>query len=295
MNISTQGMRYVCALAKHLHFGKASVEEHTSQPNLSVQIKKIESELGIQIFERSNKRVLLTAKGRDVVLTFRMVLDKLVSLKSDLGESELNTIKIGIFPTLAPYILPKILPNIKQRFPNLVLYIVEEKTNDIIKQLATGQLDCVLAALPINDSTLSQSPLFRDPFYLAVSKEHSLSKRKHVTLDDLKQERILLLEEGHCLRDQALDVCFNDKLVVDTSYESTSLETLRAMVGSNNGITFMPKLCIDQNEMVSYIPFKEPFSRSIGIYWRKSSSHREFFEAFSACIRATFSLDKIES
>lgn len=286
MNISAQGMRYVCLLATHLHFGKASIQANTSQPNLSVQIKKVESELGLQLFERSNKHVLLTERGKNVVKTFTSVLATLDALQRDCNDSVLTTLKIGLFPTLAPYLLPKIMPYIKKKLPKILLYIVEDKTDKIVEKLNEGALDCILAATPINAPSLTHNVLFEDPFYLAVSKDNELSKHKTIHLSDLNHERIILLEEGHCLRDQALDFCFNDSISIDTSYEASSLETLKAMVAANNGVTLVPKLCLDTNEMLTYIPFNNSFSRKIGLFWRKTTIHQNLFSEISGIIQS---------
>jgi LysR family transcriptional regulator, hydrogen peroxide-inducible genes activator len=288
VNISAQDMRYVCSLAKHLHFGKAAIDVHTSQPNLSVQVKKVESELATKIFERSNKQVLLSDKGTQVVETFKTILATLDSLQRACSESDLITIKMGLFPTLAPYILPKILTILKQSLPNVSFYIVEGKTESIVDKLNSGQLDCIFGASPIDSLTLESDSLFKDEFYLAVAHDNTLSKQKTIRLADLKNEAVLLLEDGHCLRDQAFDICFSESISIDSNYESSSLETLRAMVSVNRGVTFMPSVCLDKNILVKYIPFEPSFSREIRLFWRKSTIQKALFEKISLSIRSQF-------
>lgn len=285
MDLSLQQMRYACALAKHLHFGKAAKDQNTSQPNLSVQIKKIEFELNTPLFERSNKQVLLTTQGQRVINTFQSILGMLDVLESDCSGETITTLNVGIFPTLAPYLLPKILPAIKQAIPELSLYIVEEKTATIVERLKAGTLDCILAAHPIDTHMLDYDHVLEDTFYLAVSTENPLSQKEHVSLSDLESEHVMLLEEGHCLRDQALDVCYTDQITIDKSYESSSLETLRAMVAANTGVTFIPGLARDRNKLIQYRSFDKPFSRKICLYWRQSTTHRPLFKTLAKLIQ----------
>ena len=288
MNISTQDMTYVCELAKHLHFGRAAQACHTSQPNLSVQIKKVESELGVIVFERSNKSVWLTTKGKPVIAAFTQVLTQLKDLESSCKDSK-KEIRIGIFPTLAPYLIPKILPQLKTELPNSTIYIVEDKTAVIVEKIQSGDLDCILAAHPIDTKNLDYTLLFKDPFYLAVSTSNPLASKKKVGLQDIQKEQLMILEEGHCLRDQALEFCFSDTFSIDTSYEATSLETIRALVATNNGVTLIPELCLDTNTQIKYIPFKESISRTIGLYWRHSTPYTADFKSMSKLIQKTLS------
>ena len=284
MNISTQDMVYVCELAKQLHFGRAAQACHTSQPNLSVQIKKVESELGAALFERSNRAVWVTKKGELVISIFTQLLAQLKDLESSCKE-EKKEIRIGIFPTLAPYLIPKILPQLKTKLPDITVYIVEDKTNIIIEKLRSGELDCILAAHPIDTKHLDYTLLFKDPFYLAVSTNNPLATKNKVGLDDIQTEHLMILEEGHCLRDQALEFCFSDTFSIDKSYEAASLETIRALVATDNGVTLIPELCLDTNIHINYIPFKEPISRTIGLFWRQSTPFPEDFNKLCKLIK----------
>lgn len=271
MDISTQGMKYVCELARTLHFRRAAEACNTSQPNLSTQIKKIEKEIGIILFERSNKVVKLTAEGKQVVAAFQEILSQLAMLKKLPGGTDGIELKMGLFPTLAPYLLPSLIPRLKKRLPALKLTIHEDKTERIVRELTDGALDCILAAYPIDHPKLIADIVFEDPFFVAVSVDHPKAAKPFVTLNDLKTETVLLLEEGHCLRDQSLDICHMDRIPVDTQYEASSLETLRAMVAANAGITLIPQICLDANPLIRYIPFQSPgFSRKIALFRRKT-------------------------
>jgi LysR family hydrogen peroxide-inducible transcriptional activator len=278
MSISTQGMIYVCELAEHLHFGKAAEACATSQPNLSVQIKNIEKSLGISIFERSNKQVLLTSAGTHVVAVFTAILTQLRTLKADYSHPGLTLIRIGIFPTLAPYLLPRLVPLVSKALPQVSLIIVEGKTDEIISKLGSGDLDCILVAHPIASHSFEYRVLFDDCFYLAVSTQHPFAKKSVISISDLGSQKFLLLEEGHCLRGQALDICFNQSVSVDSRYQSASLETLRALVEANYGITLMPKICMREGDHIAYIPLQEPACRQIALYFRNASMHRDLFK-----------------
>ena len=287
MDISTQMMLYVCAVAKHLNFHKAAQACHTSQPNLSVQIKKVEKALDTLIFERSNKFVTITKNGQSIVRSFREILRKLDQLKLEANSGCNVSLKLGIFPTLAPYILPDILNTIRIKYPQLELIITEDKTQRICSQLETGELDCILAARPITDHQFAHTPLFDDHFLIAISKENPLSNRSTLCISDLDTEKILLLEDGHCLRDQSLDVCQNNLLQIDLSYQFTSLETLKAMVANNSGITFVPQTCIDSNPNINYVPISGTvYARHIALFWRKSSSNNQVIQTFCHALNA---------
>lgn len=287
MDISTNAMACVCAVAEHLNFRKAAHACHTSQPNLSTHIKNVESELGIQIFERSNKFVNVTPLGRNVVDTFRRTLNSLDALATS-SRTDRSPLTIGLFPTLAPYILPDLMMHLRDHCPELKLTIVEDKTARIIQQLDNGGLDCILAATPITGGVFEQQVVFDDVFYVAVPTSDPLAKRSNVAIDELKERTILLLEDGHCLRDQSLDICRNDQLPVDFSYQSTSLETLRAMVAGGMGCSFFPKICIDHHPLISYLSISgSPYSRQIALFWRKSSDSNKALNLFRNTLKNT--------
>lgn len=285
MDISTQGMKYVCALATHLNFHKAAKECCTSQPNLSTQIKKIEKECGFPIFERTHKFVKTTQKGHRVVSLFQSILEKIDSIPALGTTTSSGLLTVGIFPTLAPYLLPHIMHELKKSCPTLKLSIIEDKTERICTQLEQGQLDCIIAAHPLSHTQFDHTRLFDDLFFIAMSSDNPLAQKKELSISELKQDQILLLEEGHCLRDQSLGICQNHSLPLNLNYQSSSLETLRAMVAGQSGITFIPDICRDTNPLITYLPIKDAqYSRTIALYWRPSTPMIQLIHRFSKII-----------
>lgn len=289
MNI--RDMEYLVAVAKFGHFGKASDACHVSQPTLSMQLKKLEDTLGVQLFERTNKYVMVTQVGARIVERARTILHEVEGIK-EIAQLSLEPfhmdIKLGAFPTLAPYLFPLMVPEVIEAYPHLKLYLREEKTEMLIEKLLHGDLDAALLAYPVQSDALASVELFEDPFYLAVSSRHPLAGRKSVEQSELLQYNLLLLEEGHCLRDQALDVCTIMQIGEEVDFRATSLETLRQMVAANVGITLMPKIAIpaDRGQGIVYIPFDgHPPSRKIGMFWRKSSAKGEVFAALAALVQ----------
>jgi LysR family transcriptional regulator, hydrogen peroxide-inducible genes activator len=199
-------------------------------------------------------------------------------------------VRLGIFPTLAPYLLPHVVPHLRERFPRLELLLVEEKTEVVLRQLREGRLDAGILALPIHDEQLHAEFLFEEPFVLAVPEHHELSKRKALQLADLADESLLLLEDGHCLRDHALQVCQMSGASEKTGFRATSLETLRQMVAANVGITLLPMLAVQppvaQSENVHLLPFRgEAPSRRIAMIWRKSAAMAGFLKKLAQLFR----------
>lgn len=291
MNI--RDLRYLVALAEHLHFGHAAEACFVSQPTLSTQIKKLEDELGVSLVERAPRRVMLTPVGRDVASRARSILDQVDQLRETARRSrdpEAGTVRLGLFPTLSPYLLPHVVPLLRQRFPDLELLLVEEKTETILARLREGRLDAGVLALPVHDDQLHVEPLFEEPFLLAVPEHHPLARRSSLSLDDLANESLLLLEDGHCLRDQALDVCQLAGAGEKTGFRATSLETLRQMVAANVGITLLPSLAVrppaPQSDAITLIPFTGTApSRHIAMVWRRSSAMSGFLEKLAGVFR----------
>jgi LysR family hydrogen peroxide-inducible transcriptional activator len=200
-----------------------------------------------------------------------------------------GALHIGVFPTLAAYILPKIIPLFREQLPKLQLYLIEDKTPQLYEQLYKGTLDCALLALPISDTKLHATPLFTEAFYLAVPKNHPLSSHSSVTIEDMHKESLLLLEDGHCMREQALQICgFTPNEGMD-NYRATSLETLRNMVAAGRGVTLIPAIAIKENDPdICYIPFASPIpTRTIGLVWRATSPRKNLFEAIVRLISST--------
>jgi len=274
--VNLRDLKYIVAVADLRSFVQAAERCFVSQPTLSMQVKKLEETLGVKIFERNNKHVLVTDVGERIVETARRALQE-TQLIEELARNAQNPLsgrfKLGAFPTLASYILPTLVPRIKQQLPDIRLILVEEKTNTLIQQLHSGEIDAALLAAPIQDDFLIAEHLFNDPFKLAVSTQHPLAKKTSIRTEDLISEPLLLLDEGHCLRDQALQFCQINGANEEQDVRATSLETLRQMVRANTGITFMPEIAIQKNDdEIRYIPFSKPQpKRSICLVWRKTS------------------------
>ena len=284
--MNLRDLRYLVALADLKHFGHAAEACFVSQPTLSTQIKKFEDELGTPLIERNPRNVMLTDVGVAVVARARAILheaDQIKNIARRAKDPESGTVKIGIFPTLGPYLLPHVVPNIVKKFPKLELMLFEEKTESVLKKLHDGDLDAGIIALPIHDETLHAEFLFEESFVLAVPKGSALAKLKKIKLSDLANERLLLLDDGHCLRDQALEVCQMAGVGERAGFRATSLETLRHMVSANVGMTLLPALTVQPpvppTPNVVLIPFAAPApSRRIAIVWRRTSALTVFLQ-----------------
>jgi len=281
MNI--RDLKYISAIAKIHHFGKAAEACYVSQPTLSGQIKKLEQQLGVKIFERTNRRVMPTDIGLEIIAHANNILsevDQILELAESAQDPLSAKFRLGAFPTLASYVFPNLVNGIKETMPKLRLALLEEKTGVLIKKLKAGQIDAALLAMPVEEDFFQCAELFTDEFMLATPPDHELASSSAIKPDTLSGHKLLLLEEGHCLRDQALDVCENNGINETQDFRATSLETLRQMVKAGSGITFMPKIAIYENEMgIHYTPFSSPApSRTIGLYWRKTSVKTKVIE-----------------
>jgi LysR family hydrogen peroxide-inducible transcriptional activator len=282
--MNLRDFQYLVALDEHRHFGRAAEASFVSQPTLSTQIRKLEEELGLTLIERAPRRIMFTDAGRAILERARNVLAEVEGMREYArrrGDPESGTLRLGIFPTLGPYLLPHVIPRVHERFPRLELLLVEEKTGDVLQQLREGRLDAGLLALPVEDERLHVEPLFTEPFVLAAPPSHPLAKRRRLMLDDLASQSVLLLEDGHCLRQQALDVCELAGASERAGFRATSLETLRQMVAADVGVTLMPTLAIKppvpQVKGLRLIPFEDPPpSRRIAMVWRRSSAVHDF-------------------
>lgn len=287
--MNLRDLRYLVALAEHKHFGKAADASFVSQPTLSTQIRKLEEELDTSLVERTPRKILLTEVGREIAQRARFVLDEVEQIRAiarRTKDPESGSLRLGIFPTLGPYLLPHVVPGLRQRFPRLELLLTEEKTETLLARLREGRLDAALLALPLHDEQLHAEVLFDEPFVLAVPIQHRLAKRKSLGIDDLENESLLLLEDGHCLRDQALDVCQLAGANERDGFRATSLETLRQMVAANVGITLLPALAVRppvaQSDAIHLLPFRQrPPSRRIALVWRKSSAMHGFLASLA--------------
>ena len=282
--MNLRDLKYLVALADHRHFGKAADASFVSQPTLSTQIRKLEDELGVALVERAPRKVMLTPVGREIVERARRIVaevDQLGEVARRSRDPEAGTVRLGIFPTLGPYLLPHVVPRIRKRFPQLELLLVEEKSDVLLQRLREGTLDAALLALPLHDDQLHAEFLFEEPFLLAVPESHPLANHGPLALDDLSSQTLLLLEDGHCLRDQALDVCRTAGAGENGGFRATSLETLRQMVAANVGVTLLPSLAVKppvaQSDAIRLLPFRDPQpSRRIAMVWRRSSAMGDF-------------------
>ena len=296
--MNLRDLKYLVALADLRHFGKAAEACFVSQPTLSTQIRKLEDELGVALVERAPRKVMLTAVGQDVVQRARRIVADVEQMKEAARRSrdpESGSLRLGVFPTLGPYLLPHVVPQLRERFPQLELLLVEEKSDVLLQSLREGKLDAALLALPVHDEQLHAEFLFEEPFVFAAPVRHPLAAQDSLAMSQISDETLLLLEDGHCLRDQALDVCRLSGAQEKSGFRATSLETLRQMVAAGVGVTLLPALAVHepiaQSPNIRLLPFRDPPpSRQIALVWRKSSATDEFLrrlaEAIGTWVRA---------
>jgi LysR family hydrogen peroxide-inducible transcriptional activator len=291
--MNLRDLQYLVALAEHKHFGRAAAASFVSQPTLSTQIRKLEDELGVALVERTPRKVLLTEVGREVAARARAVLSEVAQIRAAAQRTrdpESGTVRLGIFPTLGPYLLPHVVAPIRRRFPRLELLLTEEKTEVLLRMLREGRLDAAILALPLHDDQLHQEFLFEEDFVLAVPESHPLAARSSLKLDELAAHDLLLLEDGHCLRDQALEVCQVAGAGERSGFRATSLETLRQMVAAGVGITLLPSLAVQPpvatSSDIHLVPFRgKPPSRRIGMAWRRSTAIARFLHDLAGVIK----------
>jgi len=292
--VNLRDLQYLVAVAETRHFGRAADLCFVSQPTLSTQLKKLEAELGVELIERTPRHVTLTEAGREIVEHAKAVLgevDDIRNIAKQAQDHESGTLRLGLFPTLAPYLLPHVVPQLHARFPKLELLLVEEKTEVVLERLRDGSLDAGLLARPVNDDRLHEELLFAEDFLLAVPADGPLGDLEGpVDLDALADEHVLLLEEGHCLRDQALEVCRLAGVAERTGFRATSLETLRQMVAAGVGITLLPELSVSspvpRSADVHLVRFRDPApQREIAMYWRPTSVYRDLLPMVAAVMR----------
>lgn len=287
-DLSLRQLQYVVAVADELGFHRAAERCHVSQPTLSAQVAQIEQVLGVAIFERDKRRVFVTERGEAVVARARRVLlavDELIKA-AELGRDKYAaTLRIGVIPTVAPYLLPDIMPAIAQKYPKLKLVFREEKTEDVMRDVRDGKLDAGLLAVVPGLGEVACEVVSDDRFVVAMPKNHPLGKRKTVKLEELVNEPVLLLDEGHCLRDQALDLCAKVG-AQETDLRATSLATLVQMVSAGNGVTLLPELAVDvenRRGQLDIRPLAGPSpSRKLAFVWRRGSPLDDVFRAVAS-------------
>jgi len=292
--MNLRALQYFVKLADLRHFSKAADACFVSQPTLSTQIKKLEEELGVQLVERMPKTIMLTPVGQEIADRARLVLSDIEQIRTVARRSSNpaeGTLRLGLFPTLAPYFLPHVVPSVRERYPKLRLQLAEEKTEDILRMLRQGQLDAGVLALPVGAEGMEMEILFEEPFVLALPADHPLVGCKSVTMRDLRGAELLLLEEGHCLRDHALEVCALADAHERVDFHATSMETLRQMVAAEVGITLMPLLSVKPpiaptpNVVVRRFAKPAP-SRTIAMVWRSSSALSGFLREFAQSLKS---------
>lgn len=287
--MNLRDLRYLVALSDHKHFGQAASACFVSQPTLSTQIRKLEDELGVALVERAPRKVMLTAIGIDIVERARRIVSDVEQIRESARRSrdpEAGTVRLGMFPTLGPYLLPHAVPRLRARFPQLELLLVEEKSDVLLARLREGRLDAGLLALPVHDEQLHAEFLFEEPFVLAVPELHPLAMRDSLSMKELSTQKLLLLEDGHCLRDHALDVCQLAGASEKSEFQATSLETLRQMVAANVGVTLLPMLAtkppVARSDSIHLLGFSDSRpSRRIAMVWRKSSAMAGFLQTLA--------------
>lgn len=278
-------LEYLVAVDEERHFHKAAERCFVSQPTLSGQLKKLENELGVLLVERTRRQVTMTDVGEAVAQQARKILTEVKAVREivqSFNDPMAGEMHVGLIPTLAPYLLPRIMPGIRRQYPKLKLWLHEYQTSVLLEQLRRAELDLLILALPVDTDEFSEIQLFDEPFQLAVPKDEPLAQQSIITLAELRKREMLLLEEGHCLRGQALDVCFMAGATENVGFHASSLETLRHMVGEGMGITLMPQLAIplrpSETNEIRYLPFTDPKpSRQIGMLYRQGSYREETF------------------
>jgi LysR family hydrogen peroxide-inducible transcriptional activator len=291
-------LKYIVAVARERHFGRAAEACFVSQPTLSVAIKKLEEELDVKIFERGANEVSVTPLGEQIVRQAQAVIEQANAIKeiAKLGKDPVSgPLRLGIIYTIGPYLLPDLVRKAIETVPQMPLMLQENFTARLLEMLRTGELDCAIMAEPFPDTGLAIAPLYDEPFLAAVPKAHALAKRKQISAEELKNETMLLLGTGHCFRDHVLEVCpeyarfASDAEGIRKSFEGSSLETIKYMVASGMGVTVVPQLSVpkDPQPHLKYIPFTPPApTRRVVLAWRRTFPRYEAIAALRNAIYA---------
>ncbi len=283
MQPSIKQLRYLVAVARHGHFGRAATSCFVTQSTLSAGVKDLEESLGVTVFERVHKNVLVTEIGTEVLARAELILrqiDELVELKSQRTGPLSGKLVLGVIPTIGPFLLPQLLAALRKKYPKSQVFLREGQTATLLDDLGSGKIDAALMALPYPTTNMTVVPLFDDLFFLACARGSAFSELSHIKIKQLEGSELLLLEEGHCLRQHALAACKLKSAEYGIPYESTSLYTLVQMVANGLGVTLLPQMAIDSGILkktgVEARPFVEKdVMRSIGLVWRSSSSKAE--------------------
>jgi LysR family hydrogen peroxide-inducible transcriptional activator len=287
-DIKLKDLRYLVAVADTGHFGQAAERCFISQPTLSAQLKKLEDYLGVQLIERQTRGATLTQAGAQIVARARLILsasDEVVTIAQTYRDPLSGRLRVAMIPTVGPYVLPRVAPAVRKQMPRLDLLLFEYQTAAMLEKLQAGGIDVGVLALPVDHEGLATRKLYDEDFNVALPANHRLAKQTTTRLADLENESLLLLEEGHCLRDQALEVCGRIAIHERQDFRATSLETLRQMVAAGAGVTLMPELAsrgaYGNARGVAIRPLARPTPhRQIGAVWRKSSARLAAIQAF---------------
>jgi LysR family hydrogen peroxide-inducible transcriptional activator len=312
-------LKYIVAVAREKHFGRAADACHVSQPTLSVAIKKLEVELEVKLFERNASEIAVTPLGEDIVRQAQSVLEQADSIReiAKRGKNPLDgPLRLGIIYTIGPYLLPDLVRQVIAHHPQMPLMLQENFTVKLLEELRTGEIDCAILAEPFPDTNLAMAPLYDEPFVVAVPSTHALAQRQSINAEELKSETMLLLGNGHCFRDHVLEVCPEFARFSSTaegirkSFEGSSLETIKHMVAAGMGITLVPRLSVPQgalgaavpkrgkgraataleprseNSYITYLPFDGHVpTRRVVLAWRRSFTR---YEAIAALRNAVY-------
>jgi len=293
MNLPTvKQLRYLIELEKYAHFGKAAEASFVSQSAFSVAIRELESTLGTQLFDRTNKRVTITAMGQEIVVQARLVirdLEALMDMARVSSEPLSGKLRLGVIPTISPFLLPRLLPKLRSQFPRLQLFLQEDTTQRVYERLMSGELDLILIAFPYELRNVEKMKLFNDQFLLAYRTGSQFIDKQKVTVDHLQSESILLLEDGHCLRDHALSACKIRNLNKVSHFAASSLLTLIEMVEADLGVTYLPEMAKDspmlKNTNIKTQAMPKNSHREIGLIWRKGSARGKEFKMLGEFIK----------
>lgn len=290
--ITLRDLEYLLAVARYEHFGKAAQACHVSQPALSTQVKKFEDRLGVQIFERSNRSISVTEKGREVLAQVLLVaedIEKLLEISQSSHQPLSTEFRFGAIATIGPYLLPRILLPLRRAYPQCKLFLEEGLTGDLLTKLEVGELDAIIAADTFPGDRFIKSSLYFEPFLVAVPKGHPFDEKKTLGVREIDGREMVLLEDGHCLSDQVLELCPKGKGIRREAFQTTSLETLRYLVASGVGYTLIPQLAVSRAQglesMISYIPFEKPVGRQVVLVSRKNFSRKKDLQALEEVIK----------
>src|ERR1700723_2130647 len=295
--MNLKDLKYLVALADTGHFGKAAERTFVSQPTLSAQLKKLEDYLGVKLVERQPKNVQLTDVGKQVVVRARRMLsegEEIIALARNNTDPFAGKLRLALIPTIGPYLLPRVMPKLRKALPNLSLMLYEYQTESLLKRLRDGEIDVGLMALPAPHDGIESRKLYVEEFTVALPNNHALCAKSTIKVADLKGHTLLLLEDGHCLRDQALEVCSRVDVREAEDFRATSLETLRQMVVAGLGITLLPETAVESpfgsQRGLTIRQFSKPVpSRNVGAVWRKSSTREAAIAAVSDVVVAVMS------